>query len=117
MSEKDAENPNDLLLKQHFQSVGEDMEELLKRAAEDARLTDDEAQAAVEAFPVGTVIEKEGPGRWRVHVRGQNRYGHGATFREASEAFILGNPGERDRGCGAQVRPHELPPAEGNPGP
>jgi hypothetical protein len=44
----------------------------------------------VEALPVGTVIEHEGPNRWRVHVLGQNRWGHGATHSEAVENFVTG---------------------------
>jgi hypothetical protein len=61
-----------------------------KRAEKYAQLSPDDFDLAVEALPVGTVIEHEGPNRWRVHVLGQNRWGHGATHSEAVENFITG---------------------------
>lgn len=37
-------------------------------------------EAGKDGLPVGTVIEQEAEKRWRVHVPGQNQFGHGATM-------------------------------------
>jgi hypothetical protein len=42
----------------------------------------------VTGLPIGAVIEHEALHRWRVHVPGQNRYGHGATEAEAITAYL-----------------------------
>lgn len=65
-------------------------EAAVKRTKANAQLSPSQFDAAVEAFPVGTVIEHEGPNRWRVHVLGQNRWGHGATHSEAVENYVTG---------------------------
>lgn len=80
-------------LTQHFTDAGADQATLLKQAAETTRLEDDQRQAALEAMPVGTILEKEAPYRWRIHVRGQNRFGHGTTASEAIEAYVIGTQG------------------------
>lgn len=65
-------------------------EPAVKRAQANAQLSGSDFAKGVEAFAVGTMIEHEGPNRWRVHVVGKNKWGHGATFREAVEHFITG---------------------------
>jgi hypothetical protein len=62
----------------------------VERSKKYAQLAPADFDKAVEALPVGTLIEHEGPNRWRVHVIGQNRWGHGATHSEAVENFITG---------------------------
>jgi hypothetical protein len=77
------------VLAQHFEAnPGADA--ALKRAEDKAQLSPDQFDKAVEALPVGAIIEHEGPNRWRVHVLGRGRYGHGATQSEAVENYILG---------------------------
>jgi hypothetical protein len=70
--------------------IAPESKEAVKRAGENAQLTPSQFDQAVEALPVGTIIEHEGPNRWRVHVLGQNRWGHGATHSEAVENFVTG---------------------------
>jgi hypothetical protein len=57
------------------------------------RLSVDERELAVELLPIGAIIEHEAPYRWRVRspVGGGNRFGHGATAKEAIDSFVLGN--------------------------
>lgn len=74
----------------HFLELAPESEAAVKRAEQNAILSPDQFDQAVEALPVGTIIEHEGPNRWRVHVIGQGRYGHGATHSEAVEHFITG---------------------------
>jgi hypothetical protein len=60
---------------------------------------------------VGTVIEKEGPFRWRVRsagTNGGNRFGHGATAAEAVDNYILGHSVITTEQAGAE-RFHEYP--------
>jgi hypothetical protein len=70
--------------------IAPESKEAVKRAEQNAQLSPSQFDQAVEALPVGTVIEHEGPYRWRVHVLGQNRWGHGATHSEAVENFVTG---------------------------
>lgn len=87
-------------------------EQAVKQANERLRLSPDQFDQAVEALPVGTVIEKEAPWRWRVHVVGQPRFGHGQTHSEAVENYVLGDQGtstaqaEADRAL-AQMDPKQ----------
>jgi hypothetical protein len=58
------------------------------------RLKPEQRALAVEALPVGAVIEKEGDFRWRVRsagTNGGNRFGHGKTAQEAIDNYILGH--------------------------
>lgn len=74
---------------QHFSQAPES-EAAVERAKKNAQLSPDQFDQAVEALEVGATIEHEGPNRWRVHVVGKNRWGHGATFSEAVENYVTG---------------------------
>jgi hypothetical protein len=80
------------ILDQHAEQAGgqDRISALVQRTKDKAQLSPDQFDAAVEGLPVGAVIEHEAENRWRVHVTGQNRFGHGATHSEAVEAYILG---------------------------
>jgi hypothetical protein len=80
-------------LAQHFTDAGADQATLMKQATQNTRLSDDERQAVLEAMPVGAILEHEAANRWRVHVIGRPRFGHGASAAEAIEAFVIGNQG------------------------
>lgn len=86
----DQSDPVQAALDAHLASYDQDAIDELH--ASDARITSAaELLAAIEAIPVGGVIEHEGLNRWRVALRGQNRYGHGQTFQLAAESFVLGD--------------------------
>lgn len=75
------------------------------------RLKPEQRALAVEALPVGTVIEKEGPFRWRVRsagTNGGNRFGHGRTAQEAVDNYILGHSVITTEQAGAESF-HEYP--------
>lgn len=74
----------------HLYANSPEADRAVAQAKRHARLEPAEFDKAVEALPVGTVIEHEGPNRWRVHVAGQPRYGHGGTHSEAVESYVLG---------------------------
>jgi hypothetical protein len=83
----------DTVLSQHFAGL-EDKDNPLVQATKEAQsnsqIPKSKLALAIEALPVGALIEHEAPNRWRAHVTGQLRYGHGATFLEAVESYILG---------------------------
>jgi hypothetical protein len=75
------------------------------------RLKGEQRALAIEALPEGTVIEKEGRFRWRVRAAptgGGNRFGHGTTFQEAVDNYLLGSSTQTTEEAGAE-RFHALP--------
>lgn len=85
----------DAALEAHFAQAtvglpGGDLDAILKDALADSTLDESEILKVTEALPVGIVIEHEGPNRWRCHRTGQGRYGHGRTFLEAVESYVIG---------------------------
>lgn len=71
----------------HF--AGADVDRL-QELMEDAVLDDGEIPLVLAACPVGFTLIKEGPDRWRAHVAGTQRFGHGQTPIAALEAFVTG---------------------------
>jgi hypothetical protein len=64
--------------------------DVIAKALEDSRLDASEVLLVSEALPVGVAIVHEGLNRWRVGDPGKNQFGHGKTFLEAVESYVLG---------------------------
>lgn len=80
------QNVHDSLIESHVGAA--DVDEIMKASKESSRLSDKEYGLISETLPVGAVIERAGQYDYRVHFG--NRWGHGTTFREAVESFVLG---------------------------
>lgn len=98
------------LIEQHYAAGGLDVETIQKaiKHPNANRLAASERELALELMPVGTILEHEAQNRWRVHVAGQNRYGHGSTAKEAIDSWVLGNGAINETAAAAQ-RFNELP--------
>lgn len=95
----------DQLIEQH---VGDQDVEAIERALKSPkanRLNPKQRALAIEALPIGSVLEHEGAFRWRVTGRGTggNRYGHGATAQEAIDNYVLGSSVTDATQAGAQA--------------
>jgi hypothetical protein len=75
------------LLDAHLSNADTDR---LKELLADGVLDDAELSLVIAAMPVGFVLEHEAENRWRCHITGQNRFGHGQTHQEAVEDYVLG---------------------------
>ena len=98
-------------LEAHFGDY--DIDRKVKEQRKNSRLNETAQLHAIEAIPIGSVIEHEGQDRWRVRtaVAGVNRFGHGTTAAEAIENFILG-----ERPKLAEGQKAELEKKVGQPG-
>ena len=76
-------------LEQHF-AVSPGVDAQLERAKKNERLKGDQWDKALEAMPVGTIIERT-DFDWRARVVGTNRNASAPTFSEMIEAFVLGD--------------------------
>lgn len=83
----------DTLLEQHAATSSGDTDTVLEltKHKNANRLSTQERELAIELLPTGAILEHEAPYRWRVHITGQNRYGFGATAKEAIDSWVLGN--------------------------
>jgi hypothetical protein len=97
-----ADTSHDALIDAHF--ADKDIEALQAQLGENRRLDDAELPLILEALPVGTIIEHEGPNRWRVRspASGGIRWGHGATGVAAIEAYVLGDTAPSADAAGVQ---------------
>jgi hypothetical protein len=70
------------------------------------RLKGEQRALALEALPIGTIIEHEGRFRWRVKAAptgGGNRFGHGSTLQEAIDNYLLGSSVQTIDQAGAEA--------------
>lgn len=88
VSEKDQQKAAVLAF---YDGTEEQLDQTIKDALADSRLDESEFLKALEAMPIGTVLEHEALNRWRCHRVGQNRYGHGQTALQAVENYFLGD--------------------------
>lgn len=108
---EDKRSVKEQLLDAHFGTV--DIRKHLADADKKARLDRTTVSVAIETTPVGTIVEHEAENRWRVRTPtgGGNRYGFGATFREAVESYVLGDA-VTDEQSAAAKRFGELSPRQ-----
>lgn len=69
------------------------------------RLKHEQRALAIEALPIGAIVEHEGKFRWRVRsspTGGGFRFGHGATFQEAVDNYLLGSSAQTADAAGAE---------------
>ncbi len=92
-------------IEQHIGSA--DVEQIKKAIAapQANRMTAEKRSLALEALPVGSILEHEGQNRWRVRgpISGGIRWGHGATAQEAIESYVLGLAVQDSAAAGAQA--------------
>lgn len=88
---EDKRSVKEQLLDAHFGTV--DIRRHLADADKKGRLDRTTVTVATETLPVGAIVEHEAENRWRIRVPtgGGNRYGFGATYREAIESYVLGD--------------------------
>lgn len=77
------------------------------------RLKPEQRALAIEALPIGAILEHEAKFRWRVkaNLGGGIRWGHGATAQEAIDNYILGSSASTLTDAGAQAF-HALPASQ-----